>query len=150
MAHSRRRFMRAGMLLGAAGAFLSAPLRAFAARPAFEATQIDDALSHMLNGRPVEESDAIKFKIPDIAENGAVVPVSISTDMEGVTAISLVIEKNPNPLVARFHILPDAVADVSARVKMGESSMVRAYVETADKVYTTSKEVKVTIGGCGG
>ena len=70
--------------------------------------------------------------------------------MDGVTAISIVIENNPNPLTSRFEISPNVVADVSTRVKMGESSMVRVYVETADKIYTTAKEVKVTIGGCGG
>ena len=67
-----------------------------------------------------------------------------------MSAISIVIENNPNPLTSRFEITPSMVADVSTRVKMGESSMVRVYVETPDKVYTTAKEVKVTIGGCGG
>ena len=147
---SRRKLIQLGAAVSAAGAMLATPLRAFASRPAFDATEVDGALAALLGGRLVEESADIKFKIPDIAENGAVVPVSVSTDMDGVTGISIVIDGNPNPLVARFAISPETAADVSARVKMGQSSVVRAYVETADKVYTTSKEVKVTIGGCGG
>ena len=148
---NRRHWLRASLGLGAAAAILLSPLRALASmREGFDAQTVDAALQAVIGGRPVEESTAIKFKIPDIAENGAVVPVSVSTDIDGVTAISIVIENNPNPLTSRFDISPNVVADVSTRVKMGDSSMVRVYVETADKIYTTAKEVKVTIGGCGG
>jgi sulfur-oxidizing protein SoxY len=126
-------------------------LRVFAAaREGFAATTLDAALKAVLADGTAQESDQIKFKIPDIAENGAVVPVSVSTDIAEVQAISVVIENNPNPLTSRIEISPDAFADVSMRVKMGQSSVVRVYVQTAEKIYTTSKEVKVTIGGCGG
>ena len=148
---NRRDWLRTSLRFGAAAAILMGPIRALAAiREGFDAETVDGALKGVLGNLPVEDSNAIKFKIPDIAENGAVVPVSVSTDPEGVKAISIVIENNPHPLTSRFDISPNVMADVSTRVKMGESSMVRVYVETADKIYTTAKEVKVTIGGCGG
>ena len=148
---NRRQWLRAAFRYSAAAAVILSPLRVLAnIREAFDATSVDDALKGVLGDRPVEESDLIKFKIPDIAENGAVVPVSVSTEIDGVTAISIVIENNPNPLTSRFEFSEAVVADVSTRVKMGQSSMVRVYVETPDKIFTTAKEVKVTIGGCGG
>ena len=148
---NRRQWLSAAARLSLVAGVMISPLRALASpRDGFTAVTVDDALKAVLGNLPVEESDQIKFKIPDIAENGAVVPVSVSTDIAGVTAISIVIENNPNPLTSRFAISPHVVADVSTRVKMGESSMVRVYVETPDKIYTTAQEVKVTIGGCGG
>jgi sulfur-oxidizing protein SoxY len=148
---NRRQWLKAALSMTAATAVLMSPLRALAnIREGFKAETVDGALQSVLGDLPVEESDLIKFKIPDIAENGAVVPVSISTEIAGVTAISIVIENNPNPLTSRFEISPDVFADVSTRVKMGASSPVRVYVETPSKIFTTAKSVKVTIGGCGG
>ena len=98
----------------------------------------------------MEDSDAVKLRTPDIAENGAVVPVTVSTDLPDVQSISLIVDANPNPLSASFDLTPDAMAEVSFRVKMGKSSKVRALVKTSDKVYMATNEVKVTIGGCGG
>lgn len=151
MTLSRRHWLRAAVTLSAAGAVLMSPLRALGVtRAAFEATETDGALKALVGDKPVETSDAITFKIPDIAENGAVVPVTVSTDIPDVTSISILIEENPNPLAATFEISPDSFADVSTRVKMGKSSTVRALVETPEKFYVTTKDVKVTIGGCGG
>ena len=144
---------RRNMLKGLAllSGFTILPLRAFAdMRAAFNAEVPDIALKELFGGKPIVESDAIKLKIPDIAENGAVVPVSISTDIEGVESISIIIDQNPNPLSASFTIGENVFADISTRVKMGKSSQVRAMVQTSDKIYTVAKEVKVTIGGCGG
>jgi sulfur-oxidizing protein SoxY len=139
-----------GSMLALGGAALL-PLRALAdAKTAFKATSADTALQELFGDLPMEPSDAITFKVPDIAENGAVVPVSVATSIDGVESIAIVVDENPNPLSARFNISPDAEADISTRVKMGKSSMVRALVKTSDKVYFTTKEVKVTIGGCGG
>lgn len=148
---NRRKWLGAMLSLSAAGVVMLSPISAWAARRAgFEAQTVDVALRSLLGDLPVEESALIKFKIPDIAENGAVVPVTVSTEIPDVTAISIVIDKNPNPLTSRFEISPATFADVSTRVKMGESSMVRVFVETPGKVFTIAKEVKVTIGGCGG
>jgi sulfur-oxidizing protein SoxY len=151
MSLSRRKWLSAMLTISAAGAVLVSPLRAFAApKAAFDATDTDVALKTLVGDKPVEASDAITFKIPDIAENGAVVPVTVSTDIEGVKSISILIEENPNPLVATFVISSDSFADISTRVKMGKSSRVQALVETQDRFLVTTKEVKVTIGGCGG
>jgi sulfur-oxidizing protein SoxY len=152
MSLSRRRWIGAMFALGAAGAALMTPLRAFAtaAKAGFDALTTDAAIAAIVGDQPLEESDAITFKIPDIAENGAVVPVTVSTDIPDVRAISILVDGNPNPLAATFVITPDSFADVSTRVKMGKSSEVRVLVQTAEKTFTTAKEVKVTIGGCGG
>jgi len=145
---SRRRFLGA---VGAVVALASLPLQVLArASEAFKSDNVDSVLKHLFGDLPIEESDAIKLKIPAIAENGAVVPVSVSTSIDGVEAIHVVIDENPNPLSASFRLTAASPADISTRVKMGKSSNVRALVKTADKVYVTSQEVKVTIGGCGG
>lgn len=151
MAFSRRRWIGSALALGAASAAVLTPLRVLAkSRPAFTAESTDSALNSLFGDRVIEESDQIELKIPDIAENGAVVPVTVSTDIAGVEKIAIVVDENPNPLSASFSIKPDAFADISTRVKMGKSSRVRALVQTPEKIYVTSKDVKVTIGGCGG
>lgn len=145
---SRRRLMQGVMSFLALSVL---PMQLFArAKVAFEATEKDTVYKALFGDLPIEESSDIKMKIPAIAENGAVVPVSISTNIEGVKSIFVVIDNNPNPLSASFHMGPSSPADISVRIKMGKSSLVRAMVKTADKVYWTSQEVKVTIGGCGG
>ena len=144
---NRRQYLSS--LLALCGAALL-PGRLFAAASGFSATNTKAVLDELFKGLPIEQSDAVKLRTPDIAENGAVVPVSVSTKIEGVESISLVVDENPNPLSASFDLTPDTVADISFRVKMGKSSTVRALVKTSDKVYMATREVKVTIGGCGG
>ncbi len=145
---SRRRFVQGAMALIALGAL---PLKLLArSKKAFEAVDKDVVYKELFGDMPIVESADIKLKIPDIAENGAVVPVSISTSIDDVKSIYVIIDENPNPLSASFDLGPKSPADISVRVKMGKSSMVRAMVKTSDKVYMTGQEVKVTIGGCGG
>jgi sulfur-oxidizing protein SoxY len=134
-----------------AAAVMAVPRWLFAARPdtAFNANDADTAVNDIFGG-PATESDQVMLKIPDIAENGAVVPVTVSTDLADVEAIAVVVEKNPTPLAALFELTPQSVPEVSVRIKMGESSPVRAVVKAGGKLYSASKEVKVTIGGCGG
>ncbi|MBQ73920.1 MAG: thiosulfate oxidation carrier protein SoxY [Gammaproteobacteria bacterium] len=145
---SRRRLLQGVISLVALS---SMPLKLLArAVKAFEAEELDEVYRELFGDLPVTPSDEIRLKIPDIAENGAVVPVTISTDISGVEAVYVVIDKNPNPLSASFHVGAMSPPDISLRVKMGKSSMVRALVRTEDKVYMAGKEVKVTIGGCGG
>jgi len=148
MIFSRRKWL--GTLL-AAGTAALLPLRLLAETvAAFQAKDAGTAIKALFGDTPIEQSTDITLKIPDIAENGAVVPVTVSTGITDVQTITIIVDENPNPLSASFRISPDALADVSTRVKMGKSSLVRALVQTPDKVYTTSKLVKVTIGGCGG
>ena len=98
---------------------------------------------------PTPES-RLAIKAPDIAENGAVVPVSVSTDMAGVESIALLAEGNATPLVATFELGEGAVPDVSTRIKMGKTADVIAVVKAGGKLHSARKSVKVTIGGCGG
>ena len=132
-------------------AVLALPRFLLAARPdgAFAATSVDAAISDLFGSAPAD-SDRVQMKIPDIAENGAVVPVTISTDLENVESISVVVDNNPTPLAASFDMGPNMLPTVSVRIKMGQSSPVRAIVKADGKLYSTAKEVKVTIGGCGG
>ncbi len=95
-------------------------------------------------------SDKIKIKAPDIAENGAVVPVTISSTLANVESISVYAEKNGTPLAATFKLAKNAEAYIATRIKMGKTSNVIAVVTAGGKKYKAHKEVKVTIGGCGG
>lgn len=134
-----------------AAVVLAVPRWVFASRPdaAFNADNSDTVVKDLFEGS-IAESDQITLKVPDIAENGAVVPVTVSTTLADVESISIMVENNPTPLVAMFELSPQSVPDVSVRMKMGESSLVRTVVKAGGKLYSTSKEVKVTIGGCGG
>ena len=114
-----------------------------------KAKDVSSALTSVFDADAAEESAEVNVKAPDIAENGAVVPVTISSTMAGVTAMALVIEQNGTPLAATYN-LSGAKANVSTRVKMGKTSNVIAVVEANGKLYKAAKEVKVTIGGCGG
>ena len=135
----------------AALGLLLLPLRALAAwnKEAFGAKSAADALKSLGVGAPAESKD-ILIEAPQIAENGAVVPVEITSNVPGTRSIAVVVEKNPFPLVAKFDFTEGALPFVKVNVKVGESSLVRAIAEAGGKYYTASREVKVTIGGCGG
>jgi len=135
----------------AAIALLLLPLRALAAwnKEAFQAKSAADALKSLGVSAPAESQD-ILIEAPQIAENGAVVPVEITSNIPGTRSIAVVVEKNPFPLVAKFDFSESAVPFVKVNVKVGESSFVRAIAEAGGKHYTAAREVKVTIGGCGG
>ena len=135
----------------AASAGLLAPGQVLAAYPkaAFEAKDTTGALNAALGSGSVEDSDDIKIKAPDIAENGSVVPVTITSGMSGVESIAILADSNNTPMVASFN-LNGSEAYVSTRIKMGKTGNVVAVVKSGGKLYTNKKEVKVTIGGCGG
>lgn len=109
-----------------------------------------DAVMAAVGADKAEKSDKIVIKAPEIAENGMVVPITISTDIAGVTAIHLLIKDNPSPLTASFTLGEKAIPSVKSRIKMGKSSDVVAVVKVGDKTYVNSVAVKVTKGGCGG
>ena len=134
-----------------AAAVMAVPRWLLASRPdaAFDADNTASVVSDLFEG-PITESDQVTLKVPDIAENGAVVPVTVSTSLTDVESISVIVENNPTPLVAMFELSPQSVPDISVRIKMGESSNVQTVVKAGGKLYSASKEVKVTIGGCGG
>lgn len=153
---SRRNALRAGggagvlALLFAAG--IIRPADGFAADwndAAFTVKTLPEALRALGAQRP-GASDAIQIKAPEIAENGAVVPVAVESRLPGTQSISLLIEKNPQPLAASFEFPAGTEPSVSTRVKMGESSNVYALVKADGKFYIAKKEIKITLGGCGG
>jgi sulfur-oxidizing protein SoxY len=103
-----------------------------------------------LYGRTPEPSDQVKLDAPEIAENGAVVPVAVTTTLADVTSISFLVADNPNALAASYRIAPGTMPSVANRLKMAKTSNVIAIVEAGGKLYSATKEVKVTVGGCGG
>ena len=116
---------------------------------AFKQKSSDDAIK-ALYGKSAEPSDKVKLDAPEIAENGAVVPISVSSTLADVTSISILVVENPNALAASYKIPAGTVPSVANRLKMARTSNVIAVVEAGGKVYSATKEVKVTVGGCGG
>jgi len=116
----------------------------------FGSTAAGEAMVTLLGTDVTTPSDQIDLKLPQIAENGAVVPVEISSTLDGVELIGILVENNPRPMAATFEIPPGTLPKIATRIKMGKTSNVMAFVKTGDGIYSTSSEVKVTIGGCGG
>jgi sulfur-oxidizing protein SoxY len=116
---------------------------------AFRQKSIDDTLK-LLYGKTAEASDKVKLDAPEIAENGAVVPISVSSTLADVTSISILVAENPNALAASYKIPAGTIANVANRLKMAKTSNVIAVVEAGGKLYSATREVKVTVGGCGG
>ena len=117
---------------------------------AFEAKTLAEVLKALGAGAPVESKDVV-IGGPDIAENGAVVPLTASTTLAGVKHMLILVEKNPSAMVALFNVTDSVEANFATRAKMGQSSDVYAVAVMADgKALFAKKEVKVTLGGCGG
>ncbi|HXF17024.1 MAG TPA: thiosulfate oxidation carrier protein SoxY [Burkholderiales bacterium] len=153
---SRRTFLRSLAIGGGYLCVFSAgwlrPVKLFAAewnQAAFEAKVLADTLKG-IGALSVSDSDQIQLKAPEIAENGAIVPVEITSKIPGTQAIYIIADKNPQPLVAIFELEPNLEPYISTRIKMGESSKVRVLIRAGGKFYMATQEVKVTIGGCGG
>ena len=136
-------------LLASAGGLLPQQALAYE-KAAFDAKTPADVVKALGAAAPVESMD-VTIGGPDIAENGAVVPLSASTTLPGVKRLLLLVEKNPSALVALFNVNDAVEPSFATRAKMGQSSDVYAVAITADgKAYYAKKEVKVTLGGCGG
>jgi len=108
-----------------------------------------DALKSIGATASIESKD-ILIKAPEIAENGAVVPMEVVSRIPNTEFIAILAEKNPFPLIGTFDLMNGAEGFVSTRIKMGQTSLVKAIVRADGKIYSATKEVKVTIGGCGG
>jgi sulfur-oxidizing protein SoxY len=147
-----KRSLTASAVGVAAGAGLLAPQEILAAwnQAAFEAKEVPNALNALLGSGTTEPSEAIKIKAPDIAENGAVVPVTVETSLPDVESIAIIASENPSPLVASFNLGKNTEGFVSTRIKMGKTGDVIGVVKSGGKLYSAKKGVKVTIGGCGG
>lgn len=143
------KFRRA--LLGIVAAGLLKPWAAFAAwnKEAFAASSAAEALKG-IGASGAAPSKEIVIEAPEIAENGAVVPIEVTSRLAGTSSIAVVVDKNPFPLVGKFDFLEGAVPFVKLNVKMGETSEVRVVAQAGGRSYVAVKEIKVTIGGCGG
>ncbi|MFN0041449.1 MAG: thiosulfate oxidation carrier protein SoxY [Burkholderiales bacterium] len=156
MPTQRREFIKStggtGLFMWLAAAGLIKP-RELRAEPwnkaAFDATTLPELMRALNGDEPASGAD-IAIDAPEIAENGAVVPVTVSASLPGVSMIAILIEKNPNLLAASFTIPEGTLADVQTRVKMAQTSNVYALVKTGGKFVYAVKEIKITLGGCGG
>ena len=154
--HPTRRLIlqgAAGVALLGLGNLPFAPARAAAndkyPDEAFKQKNEADAIK-ALYGKTAEPSDKVKLDAPEIAENGAVVPITVSSTLADVTSISVLVAENPNALAASYRIPAGTLPSVASRIKMAKTTNVIAIVEAGGKLYSTAKEVKVTVGGCGG
>jgi sulfur-oxidizing protein SoxY len=139
-------------VLGAIVIVLARPWAAIAAawnKDAFGAKSAADALKSLGTADPAPSKEIV-IEAPEIAENGAVVPIEITSKVPGTTSIVVLIEKNPFPLLGKFDFMEGALPFVKVNVKIGETSDVRVIAQAGGKSYVAAKEIKVTIGGCGG
>ncbi|MDB5927574.1 MAG: soxY [Betaproteobacteria bacterium] len=150
MDHKRRAFVRVAAGALAVSGLLKAGSAGAASwnKPGFESKAFGDAVKNLGAANMIESKD-IAITAPDIAENGAVVPIAVTSRIPNTESISVVAEKNPFPLAATFDVSNGAEPYASVRIKMGQTSNVRAIVKADGKFYTAAKEVKVTVGGCG-
>jgi len=154
---TRRTVIQGALAGGLAGLAGVVPLRGARAaadaskwpKDAFSQKKEADAIK-ALYGKTPEASDKVSLDAPEIAENGAVVPISVSTTLPDVTSIAIIVSENPFPLAASYPIPAGTAPMVGNRLKMAKTSKVTALVESGGKVFSASKEVKVTVGGCGG
>jgi len=152
----RRTFLKSALAGGivtlAASAGLLKPTRVLAAAwpaNAFEAKTADDALKALYGAAAPATSPAVTLKAPFQAENGAVVPITVSTSLPKVESIAILVKENPNPLVVKV-AFTGAEGYFSARMKMGKTSDVVVVAKSGGKLYAASQQIKVTVGGCGG
>jgi len=157
MFNSRRKFIKTLLsvtaygLTASSGLFYSACAQAQWLAESFKAVSYDELLPQLFPDVEFIDSKKIKFRrLPRTAENGAIVPIKIISSIKNVDKISILVEKNPHPLIAEFFLSPVLDPIISARMKMAESSNVIAIVEAEGKFYRHHKYVKVIVGGCGG
>lgn len=136
-------------LLAAAGLITPGQARAEWNKAAFDAKTVEETLKALGAGTPANSAD-VQLTAPDIAENGAVVPVGVASSLPNVSMVAILIEKNPNALAASFMLPEGTEANVQTRVKMGQTSNIYALVKSDGKFFMATKEIKVTLGGCGG
>jgi len=150
MNHQRRILLKHTAIFGlmASVGLISPAQAAEWNKSAFDGKNIDEVFK-VLNTGTLEKSSAITFNTPDIAENGAVVPISISSSLK-VEQMAILVDKNPNTLAALFFIPSGTDAFVTSRIKMAQTSNVYALVKSEGKWFMVVKEIKVTLGGCGG
>ena len=154
--HGRRQALRQGGTVAVFGLFVAAglfrPGSAHAAwnQAAFAAKNVDGVVKGMGGASAAPTKDVSWGSTPEIAENGAVVPISVTSNIPKTESIAILVEKNPSTLAASFTIPAGTDPNVSTRVKMGETSQVHALIKADGKYFIATREIKVTLGGCGG
>ncbi len=153
----RRSFLKGTLATGAAVVAVNAGLLTPATvlaewnKAAFDAKKVDEAIKGVFGSSATAESGDLVLKAPEIAENGAVTPITVdASKMGGVESIAILADKNPTPLVCVYNYSGPALGYVSTRIKMGETMNVIAIAKAGGKLYKAQQQVKVTIGGCGG
>jgi sulfur-oxidizing protein SoxY len=155
MNNQRRKVLKSGSgaallsVLAAAGIITPGIALADWNKAAFDAKSMADTLKALGAGAPADSKD-VQVTGPDIAENGAVVPVGVASSLPNISMVAILIEKNPNALAATFTLPEGTEANVQTRVKMGQTSNIYALVKSDGKFFMATKEIKVTLGGCGG
>jgi sulfur-oxidizing protein SoxY len=155
MNNQRRNVLKSGSgaallsVLAAAGIVTPGVALADWNKAAFDAKSMADTLKALGATAPADSKD-VQLTAPDIAENGAVVPIGVASTLPNITMVAIMIEKNPSTLAASFTLPAGTEPNIQTRVKMGQTSNVFAVVKSDGKFFMTSKEVKVTMGGCGG
>ena len=153
--YTRRIFLKAALSASVIGIAIQAgllrPRKVLAAWPtaAFAAKDVESALNSLLSGMNTEFGDKVIIKSPDIAENGAVVPITLSADFKSVEALSVLVQENPNPLAAKFNLSRNTQPFVSTRIKVGRTSNILAVAVVGGTAHVAQRKVKVTVGGTG-
>jgi sulfur-oxidizing protein SoxY len=153
---NRRNFLKNSLMTAATlttfAVFIIKPKILYAAwqKESFNNTDLNDSINSVYGHNNLSESSEVMLKAPAIAENGAIVPLNVKTKLKNVESIMIFVENNPQPLSSGYNLSSKSVPTVGTRIKMGNTSKVIAAVKSDGKIYTASKEVKVTIGGCGG
>lgn len=149
---NRRKFLKTSLAFGTTGIILL-ELRLAQAEwvsADFAPGSFDATMKQLLKGKALFETDKINLNIPEIAENGALVPVTVTSSIKDIQSIAIVVEQNPVPLAIQAQLMPELETFLSARLKIASTSFVFALAETEREFFSVKKKVKVTIGGCGG
>ncbi|MEQ1739494.1 MAG: thiosulfate oxidation carrier protein SoxY [Methyloglobulus sp.] len=149
---NRRKFLKTSLAFGTTGIILLELQLAQAVwlSADFAPGSFDATMKQLLKGKTIVETDKINLNIPEIAENGALVPVTVTSSIKDIQSIAIVVEQNPVPLAIQAQLMPELETFLSARLKIASTSFVFALAETEKEFYSVKKKVKVTIGGCGG
>ncbi len=156
MPYNRRQFLQCSASLGAFSVFaVTGMLRPGSAHAQwredfFSAGNLEQTLKRLFQDREIVDSNRISIKAPKTAENGAIVPITIKSDLDNVNKVYLLVEKNPVPLAAEFSLTAAVAVYLKARIKMAESCDVIAIADTGEQLLRTNRPVDVSIGGCGG
>ena len=153
---NRRNFLKNSLMTAVAlttiSGLLLKPKNVFAAWPktSFDITDLNESIKSVYGHNDLSETTKVQLKAPDIAENGAIVPINVKTSLKNVESIMIFVENNPQPLSSGYNLTPKSLPIIGTRIKMGKTSKIIAAVKSKGKIFSASKEVKVTIGGCGG